>query len=120
MMVRLCGLYLVHAVIAGAPPALSFPLCHVHAPQGWPLRVFLLDADFYLSESGLVVLETTNHIFDPSVYGSGALTPRSLLSWQRVRAALMIASNGQEWVRTFSALNSGTYNNQVSQQGLGM
>jgi hypothetical protein len=66
-------------------------------------------ADFYLSASGLVVLETTNHIFNPAVYGNGALSYRSLLSWQRVRAALMSASTGQEWVRTF---RGGTYNNQ--------
>ncbi len=55
--------------------------------------------DFYLSESGLVVMETTDHIFDPSVFSS--LSTRTLLSWQRVRTALLLASSGEEWMRIF-------------------
>jgi hypothetical protein len=34
-------------------------------------------------------------------------------SWQRVRAANLLASNGSAWVDVFKRHNSGTYNNQV-------
>lgn len=38
-------------------------------------------------------------------------------SWQRVRAANLLASNGSAWVDTFKRHNSGTYNNQVGRDG---
>ncbi|GBF96124.1 hypothetical protein Rsub_08872 [Raphidocelis subcapitata] len=41
-----------------------------------------------------------------------ALTPRSVLSWQRVRTAHLLASSGAQWVEIFARRNSGTYNNQ--------
>ncbi len=50
------------------------------------------------------------HIFNPEIFS--ALTVESLLSWQRVRAALLTASTGEQWVKAFSMLNSGTYNNE--------
>lgn len=68
------------------------------------------DDDMYILESGLIVVETTNHIYTADVYQP--LTPASVLSWQRVRIANMVATNGAEWVRAFSNKNSGTYNNQ--------
>ncbi|KAF5842106.1 phospholipase B-domain-containing protein [Dunaliella salina] len=68
------------------------------------------DDDFYLSESGLIVLETTDHIFNPNVYAG--LSTQTLLSWQRVRTALMLAQSGEEWLSIFKYKNSGTYNNQ--------
>jgi len=40
------------------------------------------------------------------------LTPQSVLSWQRVRTANLMASSGAEWVAIFKKHNSGTYNNQ--------
>lgn len=55
--------------------------------------------DFYLSDSGLLVLETTDHIFDFTVYK--ALVPETLPSWQRVRSAILLASTGEEWLRVF-------------------
>lgn len=58
--------------------------------------------DFYLSESGLVVLETTDHIFDPTVFD--ALSTHTLLSWQRVRTALLLANSGEEWVSIFKCV----------------
>lgn len=44
------------------------------------------------------------------------LSPASVPSWQRVRAANLLAADGQQWVNTFKRHNSGTYNNQVRPQ----
>jgi hypothetical protein len=71
------------------------------------------DDDLYMTSNGLVVLETTNHIYDPAVYDK--LTPRCVLSWQRVRTASLLAASGAEWVALFKRHNSGTYN--VSEPG---
>ncbi|KAF8067359.1 Acsf3 [Scenedesmus sp. PABB004] len=70
----------------------------------------LSDDDFYISSGGLVVLETTNHIFNPDLFK--ALTPASVPSWMRVRAANLLAGSGSAWVDVFRRHNSGTYNNQ--------
>ncbi|XP_052791309.1 phospholipase B-like 1 isoform X2 [Mya arenaria] len=66
--------------------------------------------DFYLLSSGLVVLQTTNNVFNTSLYRQ--VTPRSLLAWHRVRLASMMAKSGKDWAAIFSENNSGTYNNQ--------
>jgi len=50
------------------------------------------DDDFYLLDTGLAVLQTTNDILDASLYDM--LTPASLTSWQRVRAANMLSTTG--------------------------
>ena len=61
--------------------------------------------DFYLLSSQLVMLQTTNNVFDTSLYKQ--VKPESLLAWQRVRAANMMAHNGQEWYKAVSQYNSG-------------
>ncbi len=66
--------------------------------------------DFYLLDSKMVLLQTTNNIFNTKLYD--LVKPSSLLAWQRVRLANHIASSGSEWYRTFRQHNSGTYNNQ--------
>ncbi|PSC74620.1 Phospholipase B-like 1 isoform A [Micractinium conductrix] len=68
------------------------------------------DDDFIITSSGLVVLQTTNKIFNDELFE--ALTPRSVLSWQRVRAATWLAAGGEEWAAHLDTHNSGTYNNQ--------
>ena len=40
------------------------------------------------------------------------LSPKSVLSWQRVRVANLMAASAAEWVELFKRHNSGTYNNQ--------
>lgn len=50
------------------------------------------DDDFYMLDTGLVVLQTTNDILDASLYR--LLTPAALTSWQRVRAANMLSTSG--------------------------
>eukprot|EP01118_Nematostelium_gracile_P000397 TRINITY_DN1042_c0_g1_i1.p1 TRINITY_DN1042_c0_g1~~TRINITY_DN1042_c0_g1_i1.p1 ORF type:complete len:522 (+),score=135.38 TRINITY_DN1042_c0_g1_i1:111-1676(+) len=66
--------------------------------------------DWYQMSSGLVVLETSNSIFNNTLYNY--LTPQSWLSWQRATIANRMSYSAPEWVSTFSDYNSGTYNNQ--------
>ncbi|KAG2377789.1 hypothetical protein C9374_008874 [Naegleria lovaniensis] len=66
--------------------------------------------DFYVTKSGLVVIETSNNIFNTSLYD--LVKPESLLCWQRVILANRLASDAPEWSDIFSEYNSGTYNNQ--------
>ncbi|KAM8824206.1 phospholipase B-like 1 isoform 2-T2 [Synchiropus picturatus] len=66
--------------------------------------------DFYLLGSGLMMTQTTNNVFNASLFH--LITPSSLLAWQRVRLAHSLARSGEEWARVFSRHNSGTYNNQ--------
>ncbi|KAK9807611.1 hypothetical protein WJX72_004015 [[Myrmecia] bisecta] len=68
------------------------------------------DDDMYMMDSQLVVLSTTNHIYNMSLFN--LLTPQSLVSWQRVRAANALATNGSQWSSYLDVHNSGTYNNQ--------
>lgn len=67
--------------------------------------------DFYLmKETQLSMLQTTNNIFNASLWD--LVKPQSLLAWQRVRAANQMASDGPAWHNIVAAHNSGTYNNQ--------
>ncbi|XP_034046900.1 phospholipase B-like 1 [Thalassophryne amazonica] len=66
--------------------------------------------DFFLLGSGLMMTQTTNSIFNSSLFAD--ITPNSLLAWQRVRLAHSLAHTGEEWAKIFSTHNSGTYNNQ--------
>ncbi|KAL4421804.1 hypothetical protein ABPG77_009610, partial [Micractinium sp. CCAP 211/92] len=68
------------------------------------------DDDFFLMDSGLVLLQTTNKIFNDELFER--LDARSVLSWQRVRTANWLARDGQEWAALLDTHNSGTYNNQ--------
>ncbi|XP_019792934.1 phospholipase B-like 1 isoform X1 [Tursiops truncatus] len=66
--------------------------------------------DFYLLSSGLVLLQTTNSVYNKTLLQH--VVPKSLLAWQRVRVANMMANGGKQWAEVFSKYNSGTYNNQ--------
>ena len=66
--------------------------------------------DFYIMESGMVMLETTNNVFNKSLYEY--VTPQTALAWQRVRVASYISNNGSYWGDNIRYNNSGTYNNQ--------
>ncbi|ELU08391.1 hypothetical protein CAPTEDRAFT_181876 [Capitella teleta] len=86
---------------ATAAKALSF--------SSYPGFLESLD-DFYLLSSQMVMLQTTNNIFDTKIYN--LVKPESLLSWQRIRLANMMATSGEQWYKIMSQHNSGTYNNQ--------
>eukprot|EP01137_Pigoraptor_chileana_P022836 Opistho-2@88205 len=66
--------------------------------------------DFYLLDSGLVVMETSLSVFNKSLYAQ--LTPNSVPSWIRCQVANRLADSGSEWARIFALHNSGTHNNQ--------
>lgn len=77
--------------------------------SSYPGEVFS-DDDFFILSSQMVVLQTTNKIFNDALFDT--LTHESVLSWQRVRAANWMAASGEEWQRALAQENSGTYNNQ--------
>eukprot|EP00668_Euglena_longa_P046986 GGOE01062753.1.p1 GENE.GGOE01062753.1~~GGOE01062753.1.p1 ORF type:complete len:653 (-),score=146.74 GGOE01062753.1:677-2608(-) len=66
--------------------------------------------DWYLLDSQLAVMETTNGMYCHDLYA--LITPKSLLAWMRAYAANVLASSAPDWAQLFSAHNSGTYNNQ--------
>lgn len=66
--------------------------------------------DFYILSSGLILLQTTNSVYNKTLLKQ--VVPETLLAWQRVRVANMMAKGGKEWAQIFSKYNSGTYNNQ--------
>lgn len=66
--------------------------------------------DFYMMDSGLVMLQTTNGILNATLYD--AVDANALLAWQRVRLASHLATDGKTWCSIVATHNSGTYNNQ--------
>jgi len=66
--------------------------------------------DFYLMDSKLVLLQTTNNVYNASLFD--LVSPQANLAWQRVRIANMMANTGRQWYEVFKKYNSGTYNNQ--------
>lgn len=71
----------------------------------WPAGFLISLDDFYLLGSGLMMTQTSNNIFNSSLFDT--VTPNSLLAWQRVRLAHSLAHTGEEWAKTFSRYNSG-------------
>lgn len=63
--------------------------------------------DFYILGSGLIMLQTTNSVFNHSLLKQ--VVPESLFAWQRVRLANMMADSGKSWAETFAKQNSGWY-----------
>ncbi len=65
--------------------------------------------DFYQISTKLVVMETTNDVFNMSLYD--LIVPQSVLSWPRVVVANTLTRSGVDWAGMFPWYNSGTYNN---------
>jgi len=77
--------------------------------SGYPGTLSSVD-DFYVLDTGLVIIETTNGVMNQSLFK--LVTTQSVLSWIRVIVANRMAVDGKSWVQIFSQYNSGTYNNQ--------
>lgn len=77
--------------------------------SGYPGTLQGID-DFYLTSQKLVVMETTNGVYNNSLFD--LVVPTSVPYWMRVIVANRMASSGPEWHETFYRYNSGTYNNQ--------
>ena len=75
-----------------------------------PGRTYSMD-DFWQNENNLVVIETTIHNWDNSLYLEYC-KPTQIFTWIRVQVANRIAEDGKEWCENFIRENSGTYNNQ--------
>jgi hypothetical protein len=72
--------------------------------------VLISGDDYYVNDKGLTVTETTNDIFNMSLFTY--VTPATVPFWIRVGIATRVAASGPAWVDVFSKYNSGTYNNQ--------
>ena len=77
--------------------------------SSYPAALASMD-DFYLTDSDLVVIETTNPMLNQELYDK--LSPDSLMTWQRAMIANRLASTALDWTEIFKLNNSGTYNNQ--------
>lgn len=78
--------------------------------SGYPGTLSSVD-DFYLTGNNLYVAETTNDLFNNTLYDS--LDPQSqVLCSVRTIVANRLATTASEWVDIFLKYNSGTYNNQ--------
>jgi len=66
--------------------------------------------DFYITTRAHVILQTTNNVYNTSLFP--LVSADSLLSWHRVRLANTLAIDGDDWARLFRREASGTYPNQ--------
>jgi len=66
--------------------------------------------DYYITSQNLQVMETTNEIFNMSLYKY--TTTKTIPYWIRIMVANRLADSGETWCKAFLLYNSGTYNNQ--------
>lgn len=77
--------------------------------SGYPASLSSID-DFVMTSQKLVIIETTNGIFNTSLYDY--VQPQSVPYWIRVLVASRHATSTKEWHDLFYLHNSGTYNCQ--------
>ena len=75
----------------------------------YPATMSSLD-DFYISSHGLIAIETTNSIYNDTLFDK--VTTDSLFTCERAMIANRISNSSKEWAENFGKYNSGTYNNQ--------
>lgn len=78
--------------------------------SSYPATLSSLDDMYMISGSNLIMTQTTNSIYNASLWD--LVIPQSLLAWQRVRTANQLSNSGRDWYEIVSKYNSGTYNNQ--------
>ena len=88
----------------------NLPFSSSHASTvsfpGYPGKIAGID-DFYVTSQKLVVIETTNSVFTPSLFDQVVVS--SVPYWARVTAANRLAVDGPSWHTAFYKYNSGTY-----------
>jgi hypothetical protein len=62
--------------------------------------------DYFLTDTGLQVSETTNDVFNKSLYQY--TTTRTVPYWVRITVATRLSTNAQQWIRYAGLYNSGT------------
>jgi hypothetical protein len=67
--------------------------------------------DWYITSNNLAVQETTNEVFNTTLYKLYTV-PTTVSEFLRAMVATYLATTGQEWVELFQYNNSGTYCNQ--------
>ena len=78
--------------------------------SSYPGLVHSVD-DYYVTNQQLAVTETTNEVYNHSLFAN-IEAQGAVPYFLRVVIATRLSTNGQEWVDFFSKFNSGTYNNQ--------
>ncbi|CAH8464999.1 unnamed protein product [Schistosoma bovis] len=69
--------------------------------------------DFYLTSANLTITETTNNVYNHSLWNIVRNGSRnSVFTFIRGMVASRLAKTGDEWIAYFKYNNSGTYNNQ--------
>lgn len=103
-----CNMLRIFKLYSFALPNVSNTRTHFSSYPG------VLDSydDFYVLEDSMIaVTETTNSIYNRSVYDANSAT-NSVPTWIRVIVANRMASEGADWANYFSQFNSGSYNSQ--------
>ena len=75
----------------------------------YPATLSSLD-DFYISSHGLISIETTNSVYNDSLYSK--VSSESLFTCERAMISNRISNSSKEWAKNFVKYNSGTYNDQ--------
>ncbi|XP_050533950.1 putative phospholipase B-like 2 [Daktulosphaira vitifoliae] len=78
--------------------------------SSYPGFVHSLD-DFYITSAGLAVMETTNNIYNKSLW-LDVQPIGQIFVFIRSMVANRISRDGTDWAKIFKLHNSGTYNNQ--------
>ena len=77
--------------------------------SSYPATLASLD-DFYINSHGLISIETTNVLYNDSLYSF--INPNSLFASDRAMICNRISNSSKEWAENYIKYNSGTYNNQ--------
>jgi hypothetical protein len=86
-----------------------YDFCPTVVFSGHPAFINSMD-DWYQTSNQLAVQETTNDVFNQTLYH--AVVPETVSEFLRVMAANFLAGDAESWTTYFSRHNSGTYNNQ--------
>ena len=84
--------------------------CKTMVFSSYPAALSSID-EFYYMDSNLLMMGTSNNIYNNSLYD--LLTYESIFIWVRQIVANRLASSGEEWTKFFAIENSGTNTEQA-------